>query len=96
MRIGVYKEELTKKELIVGYRKRVLKNGELDKTIDGPIHIRDIEKLTVKYSKDVLHMNLVLEDLLKDTETSAVNTSRIFQGYDDEQEVNQESSIYGY
>ena len=87
MRIGVYKEELTQKELIVRYRKRVVINGGLDKEIDGPTHRRDIAKLTVKYSKDVLHVDLTLEDLLKDTETSAVNTSRICQGYEG-QEVN--------
>ena len=98
VRIGVYKEELTQKEFIVGYRKRVLKNGKLDKAIDGPIHIRDIEKLTVQYSKNVLHVDLVLEELLKDTAVPAVTTRRICQGYEEEEneEVNQNSSIYGY
>ena len=51
--------------------------------------------MTVQYSKDVLHVDLILEDLLKDTEASAVNITRICQGYNDEQEVNQEDSIYG-
>ena len=87
MRIGVYKKERTLKEFTVRYRKRVVKNGELDKETDGSIHRKDIAKLTVKYSKDVLHVDLVLEDLLKDTETSVVSTSRICQGYEG-QEVN--------
>ena len=65
------------------------------KRLTAPIHRKDIAKLTVKYSKDVLHVDLVLEDLLKDTETSAVNTSRICQGYEG-QEVNREGLIYGY
>ena len=94
MRLGAFKEELTQKEFIVVYRKRVLKNGELDKVIDGPIHIRDINRLTVKYSKDVLHVDQVLYGLLKDTGAPAVSTSLIYQGYE-EQEVNQKGSIYG-
>ena len=64
------------------------------KRLTAPIHRKDIAKLTVKYSKNVLHEDLVLEELLKDTGVPAVSTRRICQGYE-EQEVNRESLIYG-
>ena len=48
VRIGVYKEELTQKQFIIGYKKRVLKNGGLDKETDGPIHIREVDSEVLK------------------------------------------------
>ena len=48
----------------------------------------------MKYSKDVLHVDLALEELLTDTGAPAVSTSRISQGYEG-QEVNREGLIYG-
>ena len=64
------------------------------KRLMAPIHRKDIAKLTVKTSKDVLHIDLALEELLKDTWAPAVSKSRICQGYEG-QEINREGLIYG-
>ena len=50
--------------------------------------------MTVKYSKDVLHVDLALYEQLKDTDTPVVCTSRSCQEYEG-REVNQEGLIYG-
>ena len=73
--VEIHVDELSKERFIVGYRKRVLRNGRLSNEIDGPIHIRDIERLTTAYAKEVVHVDLGVIDLLNNTDNDPAVTT---------------------
>ena len=50
----IYKTIKVRKEggYIVVYRKCIQKNGRLPEATDGPVHVRDVEILTLKYKEE--------------------------------------------